>query len=133
MLPTGAKPIVDARIAGKRPAELLIVSLVGRLPAELNPVILADGNDWRFLEGMQVCVFARKGTPFRQRIAELAYHGPRWLGLWDVERHEGADVIAHLRLDCLDKTRFSPVDFTAIFWPWSTWQNQKFEESHATH
>lgn len=133
MLPTGAKPIVDARIAGKRPADLLIVSLVGRLPQEPNPVILADGNDWRFVEGMQVCVFARKGTPFRQRIAELKYFGASWIGLWDVERQEGADAIVHIRLDRLDQSRFEPEDFETIFWPWSAWQNKQFEGNHATH
>lgn len=127
MLPTGAKPIVDARIAGKRPDDLLIVSLVGRLNGERNPVVLADGDDWRFIEGMQVCLFARKGTPFQQRAAEVAFYGPKWLGLWDVENHEGADVIAHIRTDRLDQNRFTPADFTAMFWPWSAWQNQQFE------
>lgn len=133
MLPTGAKPIVEARIAGKRPADMLIVSLVGRLPQELNPVVIADGDDWRFVEGMRVCVFARKGTPFRQRIAELKWFGASWIGLWDVDRHEGADTIVHLNLERLDQKHFSPADFETIFWPWSAWQNKQFEGNHATH
>ena len=50
-LPYGAKTILEARINGQRPADLLIVSLVGAVD-ESNPVIVAKPDakyDWRFL------------------------------------------------------------------------------------
>ncbi len=127
MLPTGAKPIVDARIAGKRPADLLIVSLVGRLPAEVNPVVQADGDDWRFIEGLKVCVFARPGTPFREVCKRIAYCGPAWLGLWDVENREGATVHLWIRPESIDNRRFSIDDFTLDIDAWIPWQNRIFE------
>lgn len=133
MLPTGSKPIFDARKAGKRPADLVLVSTVGRLPGENNPVVLADGDDWRFVEGLRICVMARQGVAFRQHLLAIAFCGPAWLGLWDVDHREGCDVIAHLRLDRLDARRFTADDFTTIFWPWSPWQNRFFEGTDATH
>lgn len=63
MLPRFAKPIAEARRAGKRPADLVIVSdgqhgLHRRFPA--NPVVLVENHerpgefDWRFLAGLDV-------------------------------------------------------------------------------
>lgn len=127
MTPTGAAPILQARLNGKRPADMLIVSMVGRLQ-EANPVILADGNDWRFVEGLQVCVFAKRGKPFRELCKAIAYQGPQWLGLWDVENREGADVRLWLDPDKLDKGRFTIDDFVLDFDAWIPWQNRKFQE-----
>lgn len=127
MLPTGSKPIVEARIAGKRPVDLLIVSMVGRVP-ETNPVILADGDDWRFVEGLQVCVFTRRGTPFRSLCKQIAYNGPCWLGLWDVENREGARVRLLLDPEKIDRARFTLEDYVLDIDPWTSWQNRIFEE-----
>lgn len=127
MLATGAQPILQARLNGKRPADLLIVSMVGRVP-EANPVILADGNDWRFAEGLQICVFAKRGKPFRDLCRQIAYCGPAWLGLWDVENREGAEVRLTLNPDRIDQKRFSITDFDLNFGRWTPWQNRIFEE-----
>lgn len=126
MLATGAEPILQARLNGKRPADLLIVSMVGRVP-EANPVILADGDDWRFLEGLRVCVFTVKGKPFRDLCRQIAFCGPAWLGLWDVENREGADVLSRIRADRINNKRFGEQDFEVWFDPWSAWQNKQFE------
>ncbi|MDE2022370.1 MAG: hypothetical protein KGI71_05680, partial [Patescibacteria group bacterium] len=63
MIADFAKPIVDARMAGRRPAELVIVSdgdlgLHRRFPA--NPVVRVRPEhrpgalDWRWLAGLEV-------------------------------------------------------------------------------
>lgn len=127
MTPTGAAPILQARINGKRPADMLIVSMVGRVQ-EANPVILADGNDWRFVEGLKVCVFAKRGKPFRELCKQIAYCGPAWLGLWDVENREGADVYLTLDPEKIDKHGFTINDFNLDFDAWIPWQNRIFEE-----
>lgn len=126
MIPTGAAPILQARLDGKRPADMLIVSMVGRLQ-EVNPVILADGDDWRFLEGLPVCIFTKRGKPFRQLALEIAHTGPRWLGVWDVENQQGTDAWLQMKPESTDNKRFSLDDFTMLFWPWSSWQNRQFQ------
>lgn len=129
MLPYGARAIVEARMKGQRPADLLIVSLVGMVD-ELNPVIVAKPDakyDWRFLLGLKVCVFARPGVRFAPVMLEIGAQWPEWLAIWDVEAEEGADAIVHIKPDCLDKRKFGPGDFATIFWPWTQWQNKKFK------
>lgn len=127
MLPTGSKPIVEARIAGKRPADLLIVSMVGRVP-ETNPVILADGDDWRFLEGLEVCVFTKRGKPFRELCKQIAFNGPKSLWLWDVENWEGATVRLWLDPDKIYKKRFTIDDYMLDIDPWGRIANRDFED-----
>lgn len=130
MLPTGASQIFEARLRGKRPADLVIVSMVGHL-REANPVVLADGDDWRWVEGLQVCIFAKRGCKHRELALQIAYYGPAWLALWDVENEEGAEIWPHLRADRLNQNRFTADDFTANYWPWVEWQNKQFRGEHA--
>ncbi|NSX16918.1 hypothetical protein HTY52_22765 [Cupriavidus taiwanensis] len=129
MLPHGARPILEARMHGQRPADLLIVSLVGAVD-EANPVILAKPDakyDWRFLLGLKVCVFARPGVRFAPVLLDIGSQWPAWLALWDVENEEGTDAIVHIKPDCLDKSKFGPGDFATIFWPWTAYENRKFK------
>ena len=126
--PIGAAQILQARMAGNKPADLVIISLVGPL-AEANPVIQATGHahDWRFCRGLKVCVFGKVGTPNRQVAIAIGSQFPAWLGVWDVESREGADVIAHLKDAAMDKRDFELSDWTAMFWPWSQWENKRFQ------
>ncbi|USE81138.1 hypothetical protein NDR89_15570 [Cupriavidus gilardii] len=132
-LPHGAKPILEARMrAGAKPSDMVIVSLVGRLD-EGNPVVVADGPeyDWRFLRGLQVCLFGKPGTPNRQVAIAIGACLPERLWLWDVESKKGADVIAHVRLEAIDlphKELRKVSNWTAILSPWVDWQNRRFEE-----
>ncbi|MCT9125386.1 hypothetical protein [Cupriavidus gilardii] len=127
-LPYGAKPILDARLQGKRPADLLIVSLVGALD-EMNPVVLANPDrdyDWRWMRGLKACVFAKPGVRFFPVVRAIGQCAPEWLGLWDVESNEGADCIVHLLPESLDKRRFEASDYGVIFWPWVDFENKQF-------
>ncbi|WP_116312808.1 hypothetical protein [Cupriavidus taiwanensis] len=114
---------------GQRPADLLIVSLVGPVD-EQNPVIVAQPGkeyDWRFMLGLKACVFARLGVRFTPVVLQIAAQWPEWLAVWDVDAKEGADCIAHIKLDCLDKRKFGAADMAAIYWPWTAYENKQFK------
>lgn len=126
--PNGAQRIIDLRMRGEIPADLVIVSLVGPLP-DGNPIVMADGPDydWRFCRGLPVCIFGKVGAPNRQVAIAIGMNLPDRVWLWDVEARAGADVIVHLRDKALDNRQFGVADWTAFIWPWSDWQNRKFE------
>lgn len=127
-IPNGAQRIIDLRMRGEIPADLVLVSLVGPLP-DGNPIVTADGPDydWRFCRGLPVCIFGKVGTPNRQTAIAIGMNLPDRIWLWDVEAKSGADVIVHIRDKALDKRQFGMSDWTAFIWPWSDWQNRKFE------
>lgn len=133
-LPHGASRIIESRIKGEKPGDLVIVSLVGPVD-DGNPVVLADGpeHDWRFCVGLQVCIFGKVGTPNRQTAMAIGMQLPARLFLWDVEAKEGTDICVCLKVSAIDKPRadFRPSDWTAMLWPWSRWQNKTFEEVRA--
>lgn len=55
-LPYGAQAIAELRSNRKRPADMVLVSLIGPLH-EINPVVMARPDkryDWRFLAGLEV-------------------------------------------------------------------------------
>lgn len=130
-LAEGSQRIIDLRMRGEVPADLVIVSLVGALP-DGNPVVLADGPeyDWRWCRGLRICVFGKVGTPNRQVAIAIGACLPERLWLWDVEAKQGADVTVHLRESGLKKpsSRIVLADWTAILDPWINWQNKQFEE-----
>lgn len=134
MLPYGARPIVEARLQGKRPADMLIVSLVGHVD-EVNPVVVADPlktYDWRFVIGLDVCIFARPGVRFDPVVRELYSHAANIVGVWDVQSQEGADCVVHPTLHAIDAympgqcKRFGADDFAVEYTPWLPSQNQEF-------
>jgi hypothetical protein len=130
-LPRGAQRIVESRMRGEKPGDLVIVSLVGPL-ADGNPVVLADGPeyDWRFCRSLKVCIFGKVGTPNRQTAIAIGASLPEKLWLWDVEARVGTDVIVHLRESGLTKpaAQIRVSDWSAILDPWTDWQNKQFEE-----
>lgn len=130
-LPYGASQILESRMKGGKPSDLVLVSLVGPLE-DGNPVVLADGPeyDWRFCRGLEVCIFGKVGTPNRQTAMAIGMNLPRRLYLWDVEAKEGTDVTVCLKVSAIDKRKedFKPTDWMAILSPWTQWQNRKFQE-----
>jgi hypothetical protein len=69
----GHEPVLQARLSGKRPADLVLISLAGRVK-EKNPVIIADSRDiegdWRFLRGLEVALLISPETTIWQDIAK---------------------------------------------------------------
>ncbi len=96
-LPYGAQHIVDSRLAGKRPADMVLVSLVGPL-RELNPVVVARPGrayDWRFTARLEVMLVASSATDrmaVQRIVAAILGHRPEYLGIWFADRQVGMHV-----------------------------------------
>lgn len=83
-LPRNAKPIWDARVAGKKPAGLVCISLIGRLNVP-NPTVYADADthpaklEWRWVRDLSVVFVHDETTPVEAVKAyciEIAKHLP---------------------------------------------------------
>ena len=96
-LPYGAAEIVANRQLGKRPAEMVLVSLIGPL-REDQPVIVAKPGrayDWRFLVGLDVLVVASSATAkpdVSRLLRDLLTLPTGYLGVWLGDRQSGFNV-----------------------------------------
>lgn len=127
MIPAGAREIVNARRAGMKPADLVIVSLVGKLN-ELNPIIYANPEaqyDWGWARGLQLCIFLRAGVAWKETALTVARADPAWLAVWDVDQFQGAEAYALPTAESLDRPR-ARWDWRLSFIPWMKCQNEEF-------
>lgn len=95
VIPQGAMPIIKARLQGKKPADLVLVSMIGALPDEANPVVIADkpiAYDWQWMRGLCACFWASPKGYIRQHILEAAKTRPTALYLWDCVNQKGYDL-----------------------------------------
>lgn len=96
-LPYGGREIAELRAKRQRPADMVIVSLLGPL-REHNPLIIARPDrhyDWRFLAGLEVLVVASMDIPAEQinRISKaLLDVRPDYLGVWFADLQNGMSV-----------------------------------------
>jgi hypothetical protein len=128
MIAFNAQPIADARASGFRPAEMIIVSLVGRLD-ELNHTVHASTQksyDWQWAKGLDVCIFAASGVDWVTTAKAILDAKPRWLGIWDVNRLEGAEIWLHPDVRDIQKPR-DQWRWTIDFIPFLSFQNKEFE------
>ncbi|MFT3960513.1 hypothetical protein [Propionivibrio sp.] len=97
-LPYGGREIADLRRVGKRPADLVLVSLIGPL-REVNPVIVANPSrayDWTFLVDLPVLVVANTDTDksvVRRVLEALKALPTASLALWLADRQDGRNLI----------------------------------------
>lgn len=128
-LPDGAKPIVDCRLRGKRPADMVLVSL-GEPVQTANPIVIAQCGqryDWRFVRGLDVCVYLTNDDEWPQIVKEIALCRPAHLELWNRVDAWGAHVYLVPTEDDISK----PVSFWRYdldFLPWMDFQNRDFAE-----
>lgn len=94
-LPYGAAEIVALRSTGKRPADLVLVSLVGPL-RETNPVLIASpcrAYDWRALVGLAVAIVATTETPgLPILVRTIEATGPASLSIWFADSQDGLNL-----------------------------------------
>jgi hypothetical protein len=99
-LPTGAYPIHQARLYGKRPDELVLVSTVGGLPNEGNPVVVFPVGedprhfDWRWALGLEVLVVFDEQTKLTARVIarlllDQKHKGLAQAFLWRADKQRG--------------------------------------------
>lgn len=95
-LPYGAAEIVALRSTGKRPADMLLISLIGPL-RETNPVIVAQPSrsyDWRFLVALPTLIVASTDTPNLAGIVKaIDAAAPSSLSVWFADRQDGINVL----------------------------------------
>lgn len=93
-----------------------------------NPqvVIWKTGYDWFWIRDLSICLYAKKGTPWRQTLIEMMPHRPRLMALWDAERLQGGLVYWLPPLKAL-RADFGPLRCELDFLPWTAWQNRVFE------
>lgn len=123
-LPYGGQEIAALRAIGKRPADMVLLSLIGPLREPQNPVVIANPNrryDWRFLVGLDVLVVVRstiRPEAVRRLMTALLDAGVEYLGLWFGDRQDGRHVAwgtyrpRHLAMTSMfpyDKRQFSGI------------------------
>jgi hypothetical protein len=127
ILPSGAKAIVESRKRGMKPADMLIISLVGET-GESNHTIHANPEgqyDWRWLVGLNACIFLRFNLNWKPITMAIAQGKPHWLGLFDVDRFQGADVYALPVIEDIDKPADQWRHQLALF-RWTQHDNERF-------
>ena len=127
MIAINAQPILDARRRGLKPAELILVSLVGRIN-EVNHTVYATANgnyNWQWVRGIAICIFATSAVDWRPVARSIARARPSHLYLWDVDREEGTDVAFLPNFADLCKPK-DKIRWELDFLPWMDFQNMEF-------
>ena len=133
ILPSGAGQILTMRKSGKRPADLVIVSNVGKLPIE-NPLVVVDGiqeYDWRWIVGLPFILYGTVDlcmlTHLENICETLQGHLPEALLIWDSIKNEGLRVwyLPKAETICL---RHSQWEWEFSFQEWSDYENKMFME-----
>lgn len=94
MIAPGADSIIKVRMRGYRPADAVVVSLVGHTGFDNPTVNPARGQqyDWRWIAGLDVVMCISSKTAWRDVALAIKLAGPEHLRLWDVEQKRGAEV-----------------------------------------
>ena len=95
-LPYGAAEILALRQNGKRPADMVLVSLIGPLH-EMNPVIIAKPErsyDWRFLSGLSVLIVVTTQTEKLSGLVQAIENmKPEGLSVWFSDQQDGVNIL----------------------------------------
>jgi hypothetical protein len=84
-LPFGADYIIGLRKQGRKPADPIIVSMGGNIPALANfqVAVTSPENDWRFMKDLDAIVYTSPGDArIRPVLRQLARY-VRSMDLWD--------------------------------------------------
>ena len=96
-LPYGGREIAAIRANRQKPADMVLVSLIGPL-REINPTIIANPErayDWRFLTGLEVLIVAAMSIPAEQinRVKDsILKINPEYLGVWFSDLKNGSSI-----------------------------------------
>lgn len=126
-LPDGAQPILETRLKGYRPADMVIVSMTG--PVEtVNPIVHAkQGNpyDWRWVRGLDVCLYIDMDEDWPVMLKQIALHRPEYLSLWCPAAQWGAKVYLIPTAKDVSKP-VSMWEYELDFLPWMDFQNEDY-------
>lgn len=127
MIASNALPILEARKRGLKPAEMILVSLIGRINESNHTVYAKPGReyDWLWARGLQVCIYTSPDVDWRPVARSIASERPSILSIWDADNRQGANVCLLPNPADIDK----PQDqwrWMLDFLPWLPKQNQEF-------
>jgi hypothetical protein len=129
MIAANAQPILDARMRGFKPDEMVLVSLVGKINAA-NHTVHAKPHiayDWRWVRDLDVCVHVDQQTDWVPALKAIASERPKHLSLWNSAESWGAKVYLVPTAEDVSK----PVRQWAYeldFLPWLDFQNEEFSQ-----
>lgn len=127
MIAANADAIVAARLRGKKPADMVIVSLVGPVAMD-NPTVFAklgEAYDWRWVRDLDVCLYLDDAQDWPDLLKAIALQRPEHLNLWSHSGQWGAKVYLIPTADDIAK----PVrwwKYELDFLPWLDFQNEDF-------
>ena len=131
ILPSGASQILALRKSGKRPADMVIVSNVGKLPFD-NPIVTVDGTqeyDWRWLVGLPFVFYGTVDLNLLTHLENVckALKGrlPRSLLIWDVSNNEGFSAWYLPKAESIHLPQ-SMWEWEFSFLEWTDFQNKNF-------
>ena len=105
VMPYGAMPILKARQQRKKPADMVLVSMIGALPDEANPVVIVDkplAYDWQWIRGLSACFWASPKDYMGNHIFEAAKARPAAMYLWDCANEKGYDLSVLPTVESID-------------------------------
>jgi hypothetical protein len=94
MIAHNVQPILDARLRGFKPDELVLVSLVGHVHAANHTVRAIPGTayDWRWVRDLELCVYVNERQDWIETLKAIAVQRPAYLSIWNQVAHWGAQV-----------------------------------------
>lgn len=130
-LPFGAWRILDARKKGKKPADMVLVSLVGKLEDELNPVVQAlpeATHDWAWARGLKVCFWTTPQEYDPRHIIDCAKCQPEAIYLWDATNEFGFFISYLPTVESITKPK-EQWDWRITADRWLPFQEKAFKEA----
>lgn len=94
MIPEHADKIIDARLKGKRPADMVLVFLDAPQRTR-NPFVIAKlgvAYDWRWVRGLDVALYVNEADDWGTMAKDIAMQRPDYLAIWNHESKWGARV-----------------------------------------
>lgn len=127
MIAANAQAILDARLQGFKPDELVLVSLVGHVSAANHTVLAipATTYDWRWVRDLELCVYIGEGQDWVGTLKAIALQRPAYLSLWNTAERWGARVyLIPTAADIAKPVRQWAYELD--FLPWLDFQNEEF-------
>lgn len=127
MIASNAQPILDARKKGYKPAEMILVSLIGRIN-ETNHTVYANPQkeyDWKWTRGLEICIYTSLGINWRAVARSIASERPSYLAIWCADSRQGAQAFLLPNPADIDKPK-NQWRWNLDFLSWMPCQNEEF-------
>jgi hypothetical protein len=127
VIAANATQIVEMRKHGRQPGSWVLVSFVGKIDKQDDGFTVyaspESEYDWRWIVGLDLIVFARKGQGIAHQLKAMRNDQPKTLSLWDVDAKTGAEVhfdypAVHAEAHRKAKSKTVSIELD----PWAHWQ-----------